>query len=193
VPVDLWAWWRGWSLVDPPYLALSLLWWPVDGMARLMALSLLMDPAPARAWRRYPALLSTEVRVGLWSTCLFLAGLLPAIFLMSLKGFQDKSWLAAELLLAGLGLLPGVYYLLYRSLAPLLVLRGAGAADALSTSARQIHGHLGPFLRAALPWLWAGWALEGLGWLAPDPWGLALAPLATALEFNALVRGASAL
>ena len=194
LPVDLWAWARGWNLVDPAYLGLSLAWWPVDALGRLMALSLLLpDPPPMPAWRRLPSALSAEIRVGLWSTCVLLAGLVPAIALFSLKGFQGPVWLALELGLTALGLLPGLLYGLRRLLAPLLVLGGAGAADALHGSAQRLRGRLRPFLRAFLPWMLAAWALDGLSWLLPDPWGLALTPPSTALELIALLRGASAL
>jgi uncharacterized membrane protein YqaE (UPF0057 family) len=194
LPVDLWAWARGWDLMDPAYLALSLAWWPVDVLGRLMALRLLMGPqATADPWRQLPSALSAEIRVGLWMTALFLAGLVPAVGLFSIQGIQSRGWIGAELGLGLLGLIPGLVYALTRLLAPLFVLQGHRAAAALQASTLSLRGHLRPFLRAFLPWMLAGWAVEGLGWLLPDPWGLALTPLATALELNALLRGSSAL
>lgn len=203
LPVDLLAWWRGWALVDPAYLGLSLLWWPLDVLGRLMALALLLGPPASQgAWRRLGAALSAEVRLGLWLACGLLAGLIPAIFLLSVKGFQQPAWLAAELGLGLLGLIPGLLYALRRLLAPVLVLQGAGAADALTGSALRLKGRLKPFLRAYLPWLLAGLVLEnlsfvldlaGLGQALPDPWGGLLTPLATALELIGLARGASTL
>lgn len=192
IPVDLLAWARGWTLVDPVYLGLSLLWWPVDTLGRLMALQALLG-GQAPAWRRFPAALSAEVRLSLWMTCVLLAGLVPAFFVMSWKGFQSRPWLALELGLGLLGLVPGLLYSLHRLLAPILVLEGADAADALTGSAQRLRGRMGPFLKAWLPWTLAGLALEAAGWALPDPWGLALTPLATAVELNALLRGASAL
>ena len=180
--------------MDPAYLALSLAWWPVDALGRLMALRLLMGPrATADPWRQLPSALSAEIRVGLWMTAIFLAGLLPAVFLLSVKGIQAPGWVGAELGLGLLGLLPGVLYALHRLLAPLYVLQGDRAADALQASTKRLRGRMIPFLRACMPWMLAAWALEGLGCALPDPWGMALTPLATALELNALLQGASAL
>ena len=46
LPPELLAAWLGWEIVDPAYLGLLLTWWPVDTLARLAALSLLIPGSP---------------------------------------------------------------------------------------------------------------------------------------------------
>jgi hypothetical protein len=194
LPVSLLAWRMNWSLVDPAYLGLSLAWAPVDALARLMALRCLLDPgARGLPWGRFASSLSAEIRVGLGSFNRVLAGLIPAFFVLSLKGFQSRAWLGFGLVLALLGALPGLFYALKRILAPIYVLRGARAYDALAASAQALDGRLLRFLRVFLPWTLAAWALQGLALALPDPWASGMDIVAGALELLALALGSSAL
>lgn len=195
VPADLLAWAKGWDMVDPAYLALGLLWWPVDSLGRLGALRLLVqarEPGTAAGSlaRRLPSALAAEVLLGLRSTVLLLAGLVPALAVASLAGLESR-W--AQLSVAALavgGVLPCVWYNLLRWQAPLHVLDGANASEALDLSAAQVGARAGDFLRRLWPWLALGWALDAAAWLLPDPWGLALAPFSAAAGLLGLLKAA---
>jgi hypothetical protein len=202
LPPDLCAWARGWDSLEPASVLLALAWWPVDVLGRLAALTLLLDavgnplanggPAPglARAWASAQ---SAELRVGLWSTVWALAGLVPALLAFSLGALEWPFGRIVLILLAAAGLVPALLYVLRRSLAIFFVLQGQPAGDALGSSRDRLQGRLWPFIRAFLPWILAAWALDGLIWLLPDPWGLPLEPLSSALELLGLWRGAQAL
>jgi hypothetical protein len=204
LPPDLLAWALGWDSLRPAAVAAALAWWPLDVLGRLAALRILLQaagdplagggaaPAPGlgRAWA---SAASAELRVGLWSTVGALAGLVPALLLFSLGAlaWPGGRWLLISL--AGLGLAPSVLYVCRRSAAVFYVLQGQAAADALQSSRRRMAGKMGAFIRAFLPWLLAAWAVDGLGWMLPDPWGLPLEPLSLALELLGLWQGARAL
>ena len=204
LPPDLVAWAFGWDSLQPASVVASLAWWPMDVLGRLAALRLLLEavgdplaggtsgPAPslARAWASAG---SAELRVGLWSTVWALAGLLPALLALSLGALEHPTGRAVFILLALLGLGPSLVYVLRRWVAVFFVLQGQGAGTALRSSRDRLHGKMGPFIRALLPWMLAAWAVDGLIWLIPDPWGLPLEPLGSALELLGLWRGAQAL
>lgn len=175
----------GLELVDPAYLALLLLWWPIDTLGRLGALGLLLG-AQGRVtrspWRTLPSALAAEVLLGLRSGVWALLGLLPGIALLSYVGVESGSRRAAVILLLLLGLLPSAFYALRRLLAPReLLLAPLSGSDALDASAQSLQGRLRPFLLMAAPFIIFSWALDGLGLALP--WGLALAlgPLSLAL------------
>ena len=204
LPPDLLAWLFGWDSLQPASIAVSLAWWPVDVLGRLAALGLLLDatgpswptgagtarPGLGRAWASAQ---SAELRVALWSTVWALAGLVPALWVLSLGALAWPAGKFLIILLAALGLAPSLVYVLRRWLAVLYVLQGWRAADALRASRERMRGKMGPFIRAFLPWMLAAWAVEGVTMLLPDPWGLPLEPLGSALELLALWRGAQAL
>ena len=176
----------GWELVDPGYIALLLLWWPLDTLGRLAALRELLSPATPElrgAVTALPSALAAEILVGLRSGVLALAGLVPAIAVLSYLGVGTPAARVLLLALALVGLLPSALYALRRMLAPRqLLLAPLNASQALDASAQTLHGHLRPFLLLAAPLIVASWALD-LGGLAL-PWGVALAlgPLSLALE-----------
>ncbi|HTB35279.1 MAG TPA: hypothetical protein VK842_10475 [bacterium] len=203
LPPDLLAWAFGWDSLQPASVLVSLAWWPLDVLGRLAALRMLLD-APGGAWpaapsqspslaRAWASAQSAELRVGLWSSVWALAGLVPALLAFSLGGWGLPWGRGLLILLALLGLVPALLYVLRRWLAVFFVLRGQGAGAALESSRDRLRGKMGPFIRAFLPWLLAAWALDGAGWLLPGPWGLPLEPLSTALELLGLWKGAQAL
>jgi hypothetical protein len=171
-------------MADPAYLALSLLWWPADCLGRLAALRILLvqgvgGPASsATAWRPslsalWPAV-AAEVLLSLRATIMALAGLIPSLALFSLLSpGQLLGWAWRLVLLA---LLPALFYLLRRLLAPLeLLRRPLKAGEALDASATRLKGRLKAFLWMALPWLAASWALDAMGMALPDWIALILA------------------
>lgn len=177
----------GWDLMDPRTLGALLLWWPMDALGRLGALSLLLSApgqrTPAQALA--PAL-AAELLLGLKASALALLGLVPAIALLSL---DQAAFRPAALLLAILGLVPAVYYALKRLLAPLWLLRSPlNATQALDASAAQTSGRFKLFLRLALPWVAVSLGLELLSLGVPDAAALLLAPLGLACGLLALAR-----
>ena len=203
LPPDLLAWAMGWDAMRPAYLAVALAWWPVEVLAGLAALRLLLreegnpladgpaaEPGLARAWASAQ---SAELRVALWGTVWALAGLLPAALVLSLGALASVPGRALFILLAALGVGPALLYGLRRSVAVFYVLQGQRAGQALDSSRRRLTGKIWPFIRAFLPWLAEAWALDGLGWCLPEPWGLPLEPLSAALELLGLWRAARAL
>ena len=176
-------------MADPAYLAVSLLWWPADTLGRLAALRILLvefdkdATAPNAALRpcsaALGAALAAEILLSLRSAVLALLGLIPCLALYSLlEPAQTLSW-AWRLLLLGLalaGLLPALFYLLQRMLAPLeLLRRPLRAGEALDASASRLKGRLKAFLGLALPWLLLSWILDLGGMALPDWIALALA------------------
>jgi hypothetical protein len=204
LPPDLLAWALGWDSLQPASMVASLAWWPVDVLGRLAALRMLIQALGgpfdegsgrpiaglARSWASAQ---SAELRVGLWSTVWALAGLVPALLLLSLGALTSPAGRIGLILLALLGLGPSLLYVLRRSVAVFFVLQGQGAGEALQSSRLRLRGRIGPFIKAFLPWMLAAWAVDGLGWLLPEPWGLPLEPLSSALELLALWQGAQAL
>ena len=204
LPPDLLAWALGWDGLQPGGILVSLAWWPLDVLGRLAALRLLLraegnplaegpsGPAPSlvSAWASAG---SAELRVGLWSTVWALLGLVPAFMVLSLGALAHPLGRGLLILLALLGLVPALIYVLRRWVAVLYVLQGRHAADALEASRARLKGKMRPFIRAFLPWMLAAWAVEGLSWALPGAWGLPLEPVGTALELLALWRGAQAL
>jgi hypothetical protein len=204
LPPDLLAWAMGWDSLQPASVVVALAWWPVDVLGRLAALQLLLaaagDPLalgqPAAApslGRAWSSAQSAELRVGLWSTVWALAGLVPALLAFSLGALERPGGQLVLILLAVLGLVPALLYVLRRCLAVFFVLQGQSAGQALPSSVDRLRGRMGPFIRALLPWMLAAWAVDGLIWLLPDPWGLPLEPLGSALELLGLWHGAGAL
>jgi hypothetical protein len=195
----------GWGLADPAYLASSLLWWPADTLGRLAALRILLEEFDRDA-RSGPGVLrpssaalgpalAAEILLSLRSAVLALLGIIPCLALYSLlEPAQTLGW-AWRLLLGALalgGLLPALFYVLKRMLAPLeLLRRPLRAGEALDASAARLKGRLKAFVRMALPWLLLSWALD-LGGLALPDWvalGLALPSLAAQLAPIALSQG----
>lgn len=197
-PPELIAHAMGWDLMAPGYVALLLLWWPLDSLGRLGALRVLLasggcaGPAGGVALRAaLPIALSAEISAGLRSSALALLGLVPAAALLSLVGLESRAWRWALGGLALLGLLPAFVFLLKRALAPLGVLLGSAQSgrEALDGSMRQMDGRIVVFLRAGLPWMAAAWLLDGLSLGLPGSAALALSPLSLALGLLGLLRG----
>jgi hypothetical protein len=187
----------GWDIVDPGYLGVMLVWWPVDVFGRLMALGcllgmgtgVLLDRPFAAGARAAVSALAAEVLVGIKVCVPALAGLVPAIAVLSFGVPQTVPGRIGLLLLAALGLLPALHYFLSRALAPIHILRsGLSATGALEASARQTRGRFTLFLRLALPWTLGAWALDGLALAVPDPWALLLGPLSLAASLLAFRR-----
>jgi hypothetical protein len=168
VPPDALATWRGWAMVDPPYVFVSLAWWPVDSLARLAILAwLLKTAAPGFPLRRpltalLPAINAEaflSVRVGVVS----LLGLLPALTFLALGGLETPALRLTLLGLGLLGLLPALIYFIHRSLAFAGLLREAlTGPEALAWSQARLKDRLVSFLVIALPWWAFSLVLEGL-------------------------------
>jgi hypothetical protein len=184
LPPELFSRAMHWDVVDPPYLLVMLLWWPVDTLGRLAALRILLAAKDADApwrspWSALPAALSAEILLALRGTALLLAGFMPVLALASLlRPDQLVRWSfrCGLLILALLGMLPALLYTVRRLLAPLEILRkrlGAGAA--LDASEKRLRGRLKSFLWLAWPWLAAAWILDAAGLALPDWIALALA------------------
>jgi len=186
-------------MVDPAYLVLTLLWWPMDTYGRLAALRILLTQrtqgkyasATAKIWRSSTSALGSalaaEVLASLRAGNLALVGLLPALAFLSYLGpdlLSQWTFRLGFLALVALGLLPSAFYLLRRLLAPLELLRAPlSAGEALEASATRLNGRLRPFLWLALPWLGLSWIFDAASLAFPD-WialGLALPSLAATL------------
>jgi hypothetical protein len=186
LPPELLSQAYGWELVDPAYLAVLLLWWPLDTLGRLGALGEMLSGdgfelrSPLKA---LPSALAAEILVGLRSGVLALAGLVPGIALLSYVGLEHVPRRLAVIVLLLLGLLPSLLYALRRLLAPrFLMLAPMKAAEALNASAQALQNGLRPFLLMAAPFIVASWCIDGLGLALP--WGVALVlgPLGLALS-----------
>jgi hypothetical protein len=175
VPPEALAWWNGWDLVDPLYLAALVVWWPVQVWAGLIVLQqLLTHPKQTQgAALSLPAALNAELLLSFRSGAVALAGMTPALAVLACLGWERPAHRLVFLALAGLGLLPAFYYFLRRALAPLgVLLHGLNGPAALDWSAQRLAGRLPVFLKFCLPWWLLGWSLEGLALLCPD--GLAV-------------------
>ncbi len=178
----------GLQIVDPGYVGLMLAWWPLDVLAKLGALAVLLDAgglAPHRRgpWPALPSALSAEVLLGLRTAALGLLGLVPGVALLSLAGIDTpiKRWSVSLLCLAGL--IPALLYTLRRLLSSLdLLLAPVNAGAALDASANRLKGRLWAFLKLAWPWLALSLALDGLGLVVEGPAGLPLSLLSLALS-----------
>ena len=189
LPPELLSRARGWDMVDPAYLAVTLLWWPFDTLGRLAALRILLQDGAARSgdgttawrapWSALGSALAAEILLGLRSTALALLGLIPALAALSLVSPDALSLWSVRLALLGLGvlgLLPAALYVLKRLLAPLELLRGPlRAGEALDASEKRLRGSLFLFLKMALPWIALSWMLDGAALALPDWLALALA------------------
>jgi hypothetical protein len=183
----------GWEIVDPAYIGVMLVWWPVDVLARLAALKILLEGTDgpvghhyAEPWAALRATLTAEVMLSLKVCTPALLGLIPAIALASHPP-ESSGGRALLLLLAALGVLPALRYYFARVLAPIAILRhDLRAHDALDASAQQTRGRFGLFLRLLLPWTAVSWALDLVGMAAPDAVALALMPLSLAAGLLAL-------
>jgi hypothetical protein len=191
-----------WDIVDPPYLGVMLVWWPVDVMARLAALWILIHPETggplARPYeiakRSLPAALGAEALLGLKTTVLTLVGLIPALAYVAYAGLDGDKERFIALGLAGLGVIPPSTYALRRFMAPFHVLRqGLDAPGALAASARQTHGRLGLFTLKIAPWLALGFVLDLISLGVPEWVGLFLAPFSLACGLLALRQADRAL
>lgn len=180
-PPALIAAWGGWDLVDPRYLALLALWWPIDLLARLSALALGV-PGLTRAPRHaLGTALAAEALLSLKLAAVALLGLLPAIAFFS-YGQVRGAWLAGLL-----GALPSLLFTLRRSLSPLWAMKGPlNASETLLASVRQTDGRSWLFLRLAGPWMALGLGLELAALGLPELAGLALGPLSLAAGLQAL-------
>lgn len=192
-PPELIAAWGGWDLVDPRYLGVMALWWPVDVFARLAALNQVLSRKtgapvgrPYEGRRPGEALgdaLACEILLSLKFAGVALAGLLPAIALAS-RGHNR-----AALVLGALGLIPGLLFYLRRSLSLLWLLQAPlRASEALQASAQQTQGRTGLFLRLAGPWLLLSLGLDLGGLGLPELGGLLLAPLSLGAGLWGLLR-----
>jgi hypothetical protein len=162
VPPDALATWQSWDIVDPGYVGVMLVWWPVDSLARLAILAWLLKEALPGIQLRRPvsAVLSAinaeallSVRVGIVS----LLGIVPALTLLAWWGVESLALRLALLALGLLGLLPTIAYYMRRSLAFVGILaENLNGPVALDWSRTRLQGHLKHFLRLALPW----WALS---------------------------------
>ncbi|MGH7442419.1 MAG: hypothetical protein ACREKE_07085, partial [bacterium] len=134
LPPDVLGWVFGWGAANPLGMAFGVVWWPADLFGRLEALSLLLhlDSKPSaqnRVWRparvALGSALTAEVLVTLRATALVFLGLLPSLGLLSLSApVALAHWPRRTVLglVAGLGLLPAVFYLLRRCLSSLELL-----------------------------------------------------------------------
>lgn len=176
LPPELISGLMGWQIVDPAYIALLLLWWPVDTLGRLAALHLLLAESRQglrSPWRALAPALAAELLLALRSGVWALAGLVPGLLVLSYLGLETAAARAAVITLLLLGLLPSLFYVLQRLLAPrVLLLKPLNGAEALEASAQLLKGRLGSFLLMAAPFIAASWALDGLAMALP--WGLAL-------------------
>ena len=196
-PPELIAQGMGWDLMNPAYLGLMLVWWPVDVFGRLAVLGMLMGeggpmgrPYMLPIFKALPTALAAELLLSAKLAPVLLAGLVPGFAWIAWAGLDGpRDWMPA-LVLGVLGLIPALLFTLRRLLAPILILQGLDrAGQALAASAGVMHGRLRLFLAAALPWLALSWALD-LGGLALAEWaGLALAPLSLAASLLGLWRG----
>lgn len=175
----------GWEIVDPAYLAVLLLWWPLDTLGRLGALKELFADQGLELRPPTSALasaLSAELLVALRSGVLALVGVLPGLALLSVIGLESGPRRLAVLGLLLAGLLPSLGFALRRLLAPrFLLLAPMDAAEALDASAAALQGRLRPFLLMAGPFIVLSWVLDGLSLYLPWGLALALAPLSAAL------------
>jgi len=177
---------KGLELVDPTYIALLLLWWPVDTLGRLGALHQLLQAEGRdlrRPWAALPSALAAEILLGLRSGIWALLGLIPGIALLSYLGVETGPRRLAVLLVLMLGLIPSALYALRRLLAPRHLLEARlSASEALDASALQLRGKLRPFLLMATPFIAASWALDGLGMALPWAMALLMGPLSLAFS-----------
>jgi hypothetical protein len=205
LPPDLLSHAFGLDVVDPAYLVVCLLWWPLDVWGRLEALRLVLaesglEVRPART--ALASCLGAEILLSLRCSVLILAGMLPALALFSLEGKEILGSLIAlknghpaagnwalSLAWAGLilaGLLPVTLYILRRLSAPQeLLLRPLRSGEALDQAAARTRGRLGALLALALPWAALGWGLDLIGLALPDS-------LSLALELPSLAAGLAA-
>lgn len=189
-PPALAAWATGWDLVDPRYLGLLLLSWPLDVLGRLGALAVLLPRTARGPLQALAAALGAEVLLGLKLAGLALLGLLPALALLSLDhpGLRPWAWVAGAL-----GLLPAALYGLRRLLALVWVLKEpCSASRALAAAAAQTKGRTTLFLRLAGPWLVLGLGLSLLD-LGGGAWSLLLSPLAAACGLLGLAKAEAGL
>lgn len=195
-PPELIAAWGGWDLVDPRYLGVMALWWPVDVFARLAALRAILMRGPREtgapmgrpyivrdARDAWGSAIAAEILLSLKFAGVALAGLLPGIALAS-RGHHSVA-----LLVGALGLVPALFFYLRRSLSLLWLLQGPyRASEALQASAQQTQGRTGLFLRLAGPWLLLSLGLDLAGLGLPELGGLLLAPLSLGAGLWGLLR-----
>ncbi len=166
VPPDALSTAMGWDIVDPGYLGVSVLWWPVDTLLTLSVLAWMLKLSqPKRDQRKpltaLPAAVNAEALLSLRAGIVALLGLIPALTLLAIGGV-DGAWMRLALgLLAGAGLVPAFIYFLRRSLAPVGLLFHAlerrrsprtGAAIACRASSGAFCGWPGPGGCWAGPW-----------------------------------------
>jgi hypothetical protein len=158
-----------WSVVDPgPYLA-ERAWLPIFKLCQLSLLrrmGCIMHPSagsPPLAGRTLASSLGAELLLALRFCVVVLACALPAIATLAFLGLESRLNQALVLLLALLGALPCLYYVIRRIFsAPIVLWQGLSAAQALEESARLSQGKLRRILWPILLLNGIALVLEGL-------------------------------